>query len=448
MPLSSIARLTSPHIVLSIASLSASLYQIGWVNVPNLISDGDQIRSRFGLLDVSQRGVQSREFGSFPSGIAYFLHLGDGAVPMTLAASLSIPRNINRRFIVNTEFLGDGTAIKESITTVIQEQSYMAALSWAAGFGDLRVGASVLGAYTSSLRTSDRSQLEVQGTLRFIRTQARDARSVESFDLGVLVGAQYDVADWLQVGVGVRSPSLHLSGTFTGSVDFTRIDSNADPMIAAVQQDGDGVRGFPLRFGAGVQMRGESWALAFDGTVYVPRGEEYRLVGTQVLSDIGGNDRPDAEREFRSVDPTKTRVNAAVGFEYAITDTNWLRLGAFTELSALESASETLAALPPNQGTPPALIFHFPIHRFGFSAGWGTKLGPIDTTFGVRGTIGSGDTIRDVPDERYMDGRATAETTSATLAEGLFFLSAAIDVAKGASELIGAVGDGPAGVGQ
>ena len=426
----------------SIASLSASLYQLGFSSIPNYISDNDTVQGRYGSLQVSQRGVASTEFGSFPSGLTYFLHLGPGKAPMTIAASLSVPRNVNRRFLLNTEFLGDGVSVKETLSTIVQETSYMAAASWGGAFGDLRLGVSLLGTYTSVLRTADRSQLVVLGTTNFFRSQVKAARSIDSFDGGLMIGAQYDVAEWLQLGISIRSPSLHLLGSFTSSVDQTQVDGDLGPTITSIQADGDGTRGFPLRIGAGAQLHGDSWSLAIDGVVFMPRSKEYRLVGKQVLSDLGDDQalRPDQSEDIESAIPTQLVVNVSVGFEYQITESNWLRLGVFTSQSAVKSASEQLADLP-MQRINPDLVFQFPIDRFGASVGLGSKVGPIDTTFGIRGTYGAGDTFRFIPDQRF-NGTRLGELTSATVAEALFFISAAVDVSEGAAALMDTVSGG------
>lgn len=429
-----------PH---SIASLSASLYQVGVITVPNFMADDDSISSQYGPLAVSQAGVQSAEFGSFPSGIAYFLHLGDSSNPMTLAGSLSVPRVINRRFLLNTEFLGEGVSVKDNLTTFIQEQAYMAAISFAIGFGDLRLGASVLGSYTSFIRATDRSELIVLGTFKFLRTQTKEARNVHSFDIGAIVGAQYDIADWLQVGLGFRSPSLHLKGSFNGSVDHTALDSEGEPFVSTMVTEGDGVRGFPMRLGFGLQLHGQAWSVAIDGTVYLPRAEEYKLEGDQIISDIGGAtaDRADVERIFKATTPTRAGFNINVGFEYRVTDSNWLRLGVFTEMSAEKKASVRLENFPAGISLPPEELFQFPIDRYGVSAGWGSQLGPIDTTFGARASFGSGETLRTAPNERFTANRnGRAEVTDASAYTILAFISAAIDVTEGAAELLKSAG--------
>lgn len=423
----------------SIASLSASLYQISSISVPGFIADADTVGGPYGELQLSQRGVRSTEFGSFPSGIAYFLHLG-GEDPQVVSLSLSVPHNVRRRFLMNAEFLGDGVSVKDNLTTLIEEQSYVAALSWGGGFGRLRVGASVLGGYTQLIRATDRSILIALGTFGFQRTQVKEARAIDSFELGALAGAQLDVTDWLQLGLSVRAPSLHLGGSFTGSVDLTQAASDGPPGVTTVQLDGDGRRGMPLRVGLGLQLHGERWALALDGVLYLPRERERSADGSQVISDIGGTGRDgaDAERAFELVEATRTVVDVRLGFEYRVSEEHWLRTGVFTEFAAGVSTETTLGG---ERGmVAPEAYFVFPVSRVGASLGWGTRLGPIDTTFGVRATYGSGQTLRPVPDARLAAGGRLAEATDATVADALAFLSAAVDVTEGAAALMDAVG--------
>lgn len=60
----------------------------------------------------------------------------------------------------------------------------------------------------------------------------------------------------------------------------------------------------------------------------------------------------------------------------------------------------------------------------------GTKMGPIDTTVGVRTTFGTGGTPRYAPDKIFFDNRERyLDTTPATVVDTVVFISAAIDVA-------------------
>jgi len=420
----------------SVASLSASLYQTSAINIDNYVSDGDTIPHPAGNLNVSEPGVDSLEFGSFPSGLAYFLHLGDKDMPMTLAASLSVPKHINRRFILNTEFQGQedgasiGVSVSDSITTIVFEEQYMAAISWAAALGKLRVGVSALGSYTSFARTADRSQFIAQGTANFRRELIKEATFIDSFDMGAVAGVQYEIGDWLGLGLTLRTPSFHIHGALKRSIDLTQIENGEEPFVQASQIFGDKAtaRGFPMRIGAGVVLRGDSWSVALDGLFYRPRGAEYQLVGKTVKSQVGGTDeRPDREEDLKAEIPRNNVFNFAIGLEYALTDANWLRAGFFTEKTADTKADEVVKN---QKGANPEFLFTFPIDRYGASLGLGTKLGPIDTTVGVRTTFGSGGTPRYAPDEIFANDRSKRylDTTPATVIDTVVFISAAVDV--------------------
>lgn len=423
----------------SVVSLSASLYQVGAISVPHFVSDQQSIRSRWGDLQVSQPGLQSTELSTFPSGLAYFLHLGDREAPTVLAASLSVPRNVSRRFIQNVEYLGTGVAIKDDLTKLVEEQTLEAAFSWASAFGSLRIGASLLGSYTEALSTFDQSELVVLGTARFDRVHTEQTQDGESFDAGLLVGLQWDAAEWLKLGLSLRTPSIHLGGSFSGSEDETLVEGGSEPVVSAIQSDGELTLGFPLRIGGGVEVRGGDWAAALDVSAFLPRSGEWNVSGTIVRSDLGGGvgDSIDRERALSEEIETRTVINIAAGLEYKLTASNWLRAGLFTDFTALESLDAgKLAAEKPKP------LSAFPISRFGASAGWGTIMGPIDTTFGVRGSFGSGQIVRISPDSRYGAAR-TLELTSARAVEVLAFVSAAIDVSDLAksSSTLAAVGE-------
>lgn len=425
----------------SVLSVSASLYHLGLVMIPTFVADTHQISSQWGALDLSQKGIRSLAFSSFPSSIAYFWHLGSTETPHVLAASLTVPRSLKRRFAENYEFLGDGVAIKENQTTLIDEQQYLAALSWGAGFGDLRLGSSLLLGWTSFVRSSERSDLVVLGTGGFQRGQTRESRSENSVDAGLMLGIQYDALPWLRIGATARSPSLHIAGRFQGSIDNTVIPDQGDTLIATTQSHGKATRGIPLRLGIGLEAVFEDWSLTLDGQLYLPREREFSLEGRSVNSSIGGAaDRPDFDVEIRSRTRLHPIVNVALGCEYRVTDANWIRAGLFTDFSALESTREQIARLPAIRGpVPPGIFFELPVHRFGASVGWGTKVGVIDTTLGIRGSYGKGQTLRVVPDLRY-DRTHSVEATDVTVLEGAAFLSAALDVSEAAGGLMDHVG--------
>ena len=419
----------------SVASLSASLYQTSVVSIENYVADGNTIPSRWGDLRLTEPGVESVEFGSFPSGLAYFYHVGSSELPMTLAASLSVPRHINRRFILNTEFSGDpngqafGVSVSDNITTIVFEEQYVAALSWAMALKNLRVGASLLTSYTTYARSSDRSQLTALGTANFLRELVKEATFIDSFDVGAIAGVQYRATDWLGLGLSVRTPSFHVHGTLDKSVDYTRIESGAEPLIMVDQLIGksDTARGFPMKIGAGVTIHGDSWSLALDGQYFRPRQNEFRLVGTSINSSIGGQDA--ATDRTSQVDASPKRVNVfnfALGFEYALTDSNWLRAGVFSEGTADQQADIAVQNLP---RVSPEFLFTFPIDRYGASLGLGTKLGPIDTTVGVRTTFGRGGTPRYAPEKIFFgNSERFLDTTPATVIDTVVFISAAVDV--------------------
>lgn len=420
----------------SIASLSASLYQLSAVDIPNFIADDSALPSPWGDLALSEQGVSSMQFNAFPSGLAYFYHLGDTEQSMVLAASLSVPRSVSRRFVENNELLGQGVSVKENLTTSIQDQSYVAALSFAWGSGALRIGASVLGGYTQRMETSEGTTLQVMGTAGFTRSQIAESESLHSFDAAAVLGAQLDLAEWISVGLALRTPSLHLTGSYESTVDFTLLGTEQDPLVSTMRATGDGVRGYPARVGGGLELRGEGWGLAFDSVLYLPRQNEFHVLATQVASEIGG-DRgaaPDNERSLTIVSETRPVVNFALGGELEVFEKNWLRAGVFTDFSAAQPAEEVAERLGNARVFP---LFDLPIDRFGASVGWGTKMGPVDTTFGLRGTYGTGTTLRVNPEKRMAyDQGDRADVTPATVVECVAFVSAALDLSDGAKGLI------------
>ncbi len=420
----------------SLLSLSASVYELSTVTVPNYVTDGDVVRTGNGELSISQPGIQSREFGAFPAGFAYFLHMGTKDRPMVFAGSVSVPRQINRRVVQNLEFLGDNVAIRTNLTTVVQESTYHLATSWGMGLGDLKIGVSAVGAYTSYLKSNEQSDLTVLGTARFIREQTKAVRSVDSFDVGLVAGLQYDLLDGFRLGLSLRSPSVHLSGSAQGAVDVTYLD-DTENSVTTTFFEGDGTRGFPLRVGIGAEVYGDSWAVALDARVYVPRSDEYKTTGTLLTSSLGGatGPAPDKERVIDIIEATNLTFDIAMGFEWWLDPENSVRAGVFTQMSALDSSDDVVAQRMGGKSLPED-FFHFPIDRVGASLGWGSRVGPADTTIGFRANFGRGDTLRRIPERRF-DPLAPAESTGATAFDIQAFLSAAVDISEAAKAIAG-----------
>ena len=59
----------------------------------------------------------------------------------------------------------------------------------------------------------------------------------------------------------------------------------------------------------------------------------------------------------------------------------------------------------------------------------------VDTTLGVVGSYGSGQTLRYVPDQRYS-GATPVEATDARIYEVMAFVSAALDLTEAAGGLM------------
>jgi hypothetical protein len=418
----------------SVLSVSASVYRLSHVWVPAFTADGPTIASPWGDLAVSQPGIDSSEISSFPSSIAYMLHFGSEAHPMVVAGSLTVPRSVQRHFVRSYEFLGEGVAMRDNFATIVDEQQYVGALSWAGGFGRLRLGASLLGSYTARVRSVTREGLIVLGTANFHRDQAAYSESLTSVDLSAVVGAQVDLTDFLRVGASVRAPSLHLWGHFKGAEDDTVLDAQTDSFVSTTQIEGEAVRGMPLRVGIGVEVFGERWSVAADGGLFIPRSGEYNTSGRVLSSSIGtADDRQDVEDEVSIDEPTRVVLDLGLGAEVRVTESNWLRLGVFTDFSAGAPADEALTTITGRRPSPRHL-FSFPINKVGGSLGWGTKVAFVDTTLGVVGSYGSGQTLRYVPDQRYS-GATPLEATGAKTYEVMAFLSAALDLSEGAGLL-------------
>ena len=50
------------------------------------------------------------------------LHFGSEASPMVVAGSLTVLRSVQRRFVHSYEFRGEGVAMRDNFTTIVEEQ--------------------------------------------------------------------------------------------------------------------------------------------------------------------------------------------------------------------------------------------------------------------------------------------------------------------------------------
>ncbi len=405
--------------------VSASLYHVQLVDRPRFNGEPQTESARYGRLTLDRPDVRSLQFSAFPSGLAYVLHDAEYLGPVVLGASLTVPRNIERQVVMDVQASGSGVRIADSSTSIVQERQYVGGLSAALPLDRLRLGASVLFAYSSSLVTLDDSALALHEDGTFQRVDFSERLRATSYDLGVVLGAQLSVRTDLDVGLAVRVPSVHLGSDGSRAAEYTVADGQQTPDgplagVAAVSQQSDLelTLGLPFRAVLGAEYRGAGWAVAADMELVWPRaGErESRILHTQG-SAIAELPTAIPERDRERLRPV---VNAAIGFEHRVGESSLLRVGAFTDLSAEDPDPAKLSSM-----------MSVPIDRFGLSAGWGTQLGPVDTTIGVRIAGGTGRGFRIVPAERF--GTATEvlsqhlERSDVRVLDGYVFLSAALD---------------------
>jgi hypothetical protein len=414
-------------------SLSASLYHLGTVTVPHYYADGGTINeATYGDLKVSQQGVGSQEYSSVPSSMAFFY------VPASrtyaLAVALNMPRDIQRRFIEQADFTGNGLADRERATTLFDERQYQAALSFAQNLGaSLRWGVSVVVGATLHTESVSGSSLFVGGNNGFGRVDRNSSVQGRSIDGTLVLGVQGgSVDDGFAYGVAVRPPSMHLNGKLTSSDDFLSAGTYVTSSSELFTVKGDFRSQLPLRVAAGIAYTfKERFGVALDVTAFLPRSSEMRWSGESTYSIVGGSGAGLAASSTDAYEKdiaTARAINVALGFEALIGEDRWLRLGVFNDAAYL-------AAPAAGKEEP----FAFPFSSYGGSIGVGTILGPVDTTIGVRGTYGSGKTGRYVPGQRFTDYQAV-EATSASSWDFMAFVSAAIDSAadrKAAERLLG-----------
>jgi len=415
-------------------SLSASLYHLGTVTVPHFYADGATIdEATYGQLKVSQQGVASQQYSSVPSSMAFFYVPESRSYAVALA--LNMPRDIQRRFVEQADFTGNGLADRERATTLFDERQYQIALSYAQNLGArLRWGASLVVGATLHTESVAGSSIFVGGNNGFGRVDRDSTVQGRSIDGTLVLGVQGgSVDDGFAYGVAVRAPSIHLNGKLTTSDDFLTAGTYITSSSELFTVNGDFRSQLPLRLAAGVAYTiKDRFGVALDVTVYLPRASEMRWSGESTYSIVGGSGAGLAASSTESYErdiPTAKAVNVALGFETLIGEDRWLRVGVFNDGSYLAKPAAGQEEL-----------FSFPFSSYGASLGLGTILGPVDTTVGVRGTYGSGKTGRYVPTRRFTPDYSAVESTSASSWDFMAFVSAAIDSAadrKAAERLLG-----------
>lgn len=408
----------------STLSLSASLYQASFIDIPHFIADEGPVRGAYGNVTPSARGVSSSQFSSFPSGIAYFLRLSDQAV---LAASLSVPFHSRRELVTEVSFQGGRLSnlpvkSRTSLAAFQEETSYLTALSGAYALGRVRLGAAVHVGYTKSFATEEAVSVDSAGQ-SFGRNAIEAVLSASSIDAGLMLGMQVDMTDFLSFGLAVRPFSGNLGGSFVASTQGTVLVSGAAPDLPLPVLDesrytGTYRAGLPFKGSLGSQLALGRWILALDLT-FAGLRENARIAEGEVRAVMRAGTKPASEttEPFRRTEKTKAAVDVAFGVEYALTDDFFLRGGIFTN-----SSKDDLEVDGPRG------LYAVPVDLFGLSAGLGSRIGPVDSTLGIRLAFGSGQTGR-YNFERLLGGDGPVSTTTPiSITEAMFFLSAAVDV--------------------
>ncbi len=412
----------------STASLSANVYAVTVVSVPHYSGATSELDPGNGgtfAYQLNQQGVQSIAVDTLPTSFAGMLHIQQGDTRHIFAATLAVPRVINRSFTENADLKGPGLAVRRSSTAKASLHQYDIGISYARNFGSkLRAGITTLGAFTLDERQDTGDKLFVQGAAVFQRSLSSTIVSAYSFDVGVTAGLQLDLAEDFSIGLAVRGPSIHAKGHADVTHSEGSYSNSSSPLLptglTSVRKTGDRVDGFPLRVGGGAFYRVTAkLSVAIDANLYLPRdGERQRnLVVSTAAIPPTLESQGDAQKVVERT-PLRAVVNGSLGVEYALKGA-WLRGGLFTDF-----ADQT----PVEEGDPSQRTLRFPWNHYGFTFGYATQIGPVESTFGLLASYGQGKTIRAplLPVESPVTA-AQPELTDGAALHTMVFLNGSID---------------------
>ena len=429
-------------------AVSASVYNASIITVPHFNGDRPSTMSPLGPGEISQNGLASTYILSTPTSLVGVLHLDGGESTHNLAASITVPRNVGRKFLQSVDTSDNRLAgsmgtytIREDTTYILSSQRYLLAGSYGYGaprsdLGSLRLGASIIFSYAPTLWTLSHKYRSFVGNAMDVQGEVSD-QSFDSYsaDLTGTLGAQLDLTGEWSVGLVVQAPSLHLDGNLKSTLSEQSFHGLSERLLST-RRTGDYTDGMPLRVGGGASFHVTSLlTLALDVTYYYsPEGRvESKGTLTNSVVDVGQAPRQQTAA-FDSHLPAKHLVNVAGGADIMLTSRkHWLRAGAFSDFSndlavpgatgATDAACMTAA---PNETRclGASHVLTFPFDRFGITLGYGRKSGVVDSTIGVATIIGSGSTAR-----ASFDGtQLVYSRTDARTYDVLVFLTATIEV--------------------
>jgi hypothetical protein len=197
-----------------------------------------------------------------------------------------------------------------------------------------------------------------------------------SFDLVALMGATYRIGRGTTLGASVQLPSLHILGSFDGTLQSQLAGAGADQATLA-SGTGDFRAPPPVRATLGIGFETRALKLELDGSYQFPQGDFLRTESTVTSTSIGTNGA--ATTTFNAAYAVRSQPvwNMAMGAEHFVSPAFSLIGGLSTNLSAVPPLSPTMTTGNLVQARQNSVAISFGVGSYGDAGDIliGTQLG-------------------------------------------------------------------------
>jgi hypothetical protein len=368
--------------------------------------------------------MKSSNFIGFPGSATILFHVGGktkGSWHQVLGLSIISPHHEKLTFDGNLEFsaTSGGINLKDSTTYILERTEYYFGPCYAIEIGQFNLGASAFILYRNFLNSVESYTIStIQNGTNFIESRLSGYGKGYSFGFAPVVGAQWGLFSGLSVGASIAPPVFN----FTGSLkERTNSSHNAPPISGEDELEeirGSGTtsynRPMQIRAGLGFEKK-KSWSVALDAEYIFSNDETFRLDEDVKTTTLLQYLTPKIKKE-KIIQTTGTAqvFNIHTGFEYYLNYYWAIRCGFFITPSNVEEFKKEK-----NE------FLTLRISRIGGSVGIGTESDIGETTFGISGAYGTGETV--TGDPWSEEGKLKYEVVEVKHYYVAFFISGAVD---------------------
>jgi hypothetical protein len=344
-----IVRLDDQRLAFSVNFYSYSLSHFSNWHQPGPVDTG-----QFGNVALTGTSLSSSGFGGLPSTLCLFFTLAKGSrEPEAEITNLDTWRQKLAICLGTTESQGVAfSALPFTGATAIGQTSQAQSLvqSWnrihigptytIALSSRLAVGLSLHGVYTTESYLLNSSVITTSTSNGGAQSSLGIASGGSSLDLSAIVGAIYSAAPYT-FGVSVTVPSIHLLGSYTGSLQ-SEYASGATGMATISTGSGSFSAAPPVRLAVGAGVQWPTLTLELDEALNVPPPSGFSANVSGTTSTLSGTTL--TNQPFASTYAVQEHavLNTSLGAEYFVKRDFSIVGGASINLSALPALSPTL----------------------------------------------------------------------------------------------------------